>query len=109
MEFELKSVWEEEGSETIKLPEELPATIGEKAEQKLDATLHGKQNGKQKRAEVEISSKKFSEVKMYIAKAMLKKFTEKDHDLDKISSDSISEIAGYYFDQINFFGEKKGS
>lgn len=108
MKFEIESIWEEEGTEEIELPDKLPATVGEKAEDKLDISIKGKQRGNQQNAEVNVSSSDFSEVKMYLARTMLKKYTDKDYDLDDISSESINEIAKYYFNKINFFGQKKG-
>lgn len=119
MEFEIKSVWKNDMGEptridTIELPDELPASVGEKAERKLNANIdmspqaNNSRDGSMKmNANVKVTSAQFFEVKAYIVKAMLNKYTEKSWNFDEISKESMNDIARYYYNQLRMVADKK--
>lgn len=112
MEFELKSIYKNEDTgeqeiiDVVNLPDFLPSTIGEKAEQKLNVKIDREQEGK---AKVSINTEDFSKVKSYLVKTMLNKYTDKDFELENIAKESTDKIAKYYFDKLKMVGKKKAS
>lgn len=114
MKFKLRSIWEDETGEpkvlgTVELPDSLPGPIGDEAEKKLNAQIDAKRdrNGRVYNANINVTSAAFTEVKKYLAKAMLGKYTQENWDLDQINQQSLREISRHYFNQLDIVNKKK--
>lgn len=111
MEFKLKNIYEDKPDKTVNLPDKLPASVGEKAEQKLKGKLKGSKrgrNGKNVNANFEVGTTDYMATKNYIAKQMIKKYADVDVNFDEIASESVNKIARFYWEDIQFFSQKKG-
>lgn len=106
--------WKTE-TRSLVLPDELPGTVGDKAEKKLDARIdmdrqpnNSRDGGADLKAHTSVSTAQFQEVTSYLYHTMISEYNRGDKvDLDSLTSESQKKIARYYFDQLQVFASQQ--
>lgn len=89
------------GTDTVDLPEDVPAYTGIETRNRIEADLEG--NEKKARVKVDNVREKLNDAQMYLVEQLLENHT--DYTAEDINIDTFDRIAKHYWPQIQ--GKKK--